>query len=195
MAEAAAFARLQYLDAASRALLTTSPRISAYLQTQRGVDNLRCNSQKNQETCTCSACGQILVPGWNCKRIARKMPRAQKQPVSQDRGDGQRIRTACELCGATNPGEVKTRVKKAPKISKAEQKHIPRAQEADTAAREVQVESKPSGASSTAASAAAEPSHRRRARNKKNSLQAMLADRKLAAEATGYRLGLMDFLK
>ena len=85
-------ARLRYLHESARLLATTSPRISARLNSQRDqvasahevtldtkVSQPR-NGPTSRETCT--SCGNVFLPGWNCEIRTRPCARSSKDSTA-----------------------------------------------------------------------------------------------------------------
>ncbi|PIA88734.1 hypothetical protein CB0940_07196 [Cercospora beticola] len=201
MASMAASARAAHLDAASQALLASSPAVSAYLQTQR-TENLT-TSNKDSSIQACLSCGSLLIAGWNAS-LVRTSKRTRQDRLAGNTSKSCKIK--CSPCGTTQD----MRLKSTEKISTKSHKPILH----PTAQPKVQrnpIHSHPRAQSTPGpndASAQASPlpaeepveaSSKKRSRNKKstNNLQAMLANRKATTNPrnTGFGLGLGDFIK
>lgn len=111
-------ARLRYLHESARLLATTSPRISARLSSQRDqvasayevtldtkVSQPR-DGPTSRETCT--SCGNVFLPGWNCEIWTR--------PHSHSSKDSKGSRTSA----------LSRKIVKAPKAASSTVVHLPR---------------------------------------------------------------------
>ena len=81
-------ARLRYLHESARLLATTSPRISARLSSQRDqvasayevTFDTKISQSRDGSTSreTCTSCGNVFLPGWNCEIRTRTRARSSK---------------------------------------------------------------------------------------------------------------------
>ena len=179
--------RLQHLQAASSILQNTSPPVSAFLSSMRrtvAVEN-EIDLTTNERSQTCNACGTMLIPGWSCK-IERETPggKTRQARLSRSTVAGvKRTKLRCSTCSAVTV--ISSR--KPPKVPKT----APNTAMLDA----VVSESKPT-APSVPDKAPSATVASRKARNKKSSLQSLLAGQKAASSGAGHSgLNLMDFMK
>ena len=191
MAPDSAAARLRYLDHASQCLLTSSPAISAHLETVRQeVAEEKGNSTSSEPFIrSCTACGNILVPGWSCKSIRETLPkRTRKDRIAKEKNPGVKVlKWQCSKCDAVTAIE-------AAKAGRQRIATVPSSRTASLAQKETPIptSTKPSEATSNTSKAS-----KKRAKGKKSSLQTMLANHnKLSANRPeGFGLDLMDLMK
>ncbi|KAF2719132.1 hypothetical protein K431DRAFT_287012 [Polychaeton citri CBS 116435] len=195
--------RLDYLRLASDHMLVRVPSLSGYLRAECSkVATKKDSAISIADKPVCRACGNTLIPGWSCRTRSLE----EKRPSRSAKRERHVRLLQCNMCDSTLRVE---------QDRKAERKHFT-VQTQDTgrppAVRsDVMIEPK------AAATASAEPRERmntpeirqdlkqpsalansRRARNKKASLQAMLAKSKPSTPTSGGKglgLDLGDFLK
>jgi hypothetical protein len=196
--------QLQFLTDAAHLLSATSPETSAFLMSRRTtllVDHdLPISDHQRQHVCSC--CGHIMIPGQGTelkigaekalKARIRKQPRAQGAPAaaasSSQRPGISKVFT-CGKCSRYTKLQIP-----APKPLKArrksknvdQQKVLPEKRTAATAA-----------APTEAARPSANASSKKRAKNRKAGLQALLDQRsgQSPSASSGLGLSLSDFMK
>ena len=181
MASQAATARESHLQASSEALMFTSPSTSAYLQTQKtNTSDESSKANTNPQICSC---GRRLLPGWNCK------VRSVKKHTRKDRlaGKSASKTLSCPVCNAVHILSTRTKIRN-PRAPKS-----PVITDFGTKAKTPFAPPQPTPTTAEPGTSAT----RKRSRNKKSSLQAMLADRKPGGTSNvqGFGLGLGDFMK
>lgn len=184
-------AQARYLDSASNILQSSSPSISAHLQLARN-DLAQDGGHHGQER-SCSACGNIFVPGWSCKKVSKSSRKhSRKDRTQKDDTDTRCVHLRCLRCDAITAIE---RPKRESIPVRAEIPKVPGHASKDRRdKREIAPQTGPIESSS--GEGAAQPP-RKRARGKKSTLQSMLSEQQAAKPPveTGLGLGLMDFMK
>lgn len=199
----AASARANHLDTASKALLASSPAVSAYLQIQRNGTTTTDNNTSTLQPCL--SCGTLLIAGWNASRV-RATKRTRRDRIAGIHST--RCKIKCSPCGTIQDMRVKI-TKSNATISKSASRSTASSKPQKTPSaslRQTTPISPARGADEPAAPLSTAPaeepnqaSSKKRSRNKKstNNLQAMLANRKAPTNPrnTGFGLGLGDFIK
>ena len=178
-------ARLKYLEHASTLLQASSPTASAFLQTKRRtvadeIGRMRTSDEKSQ---ACNSCGTLVVLGWSCS-MERSTPRAKHRQARERPIQTKALTLRCNNCNAT----IISSSRKPPKVNRGKLPDI--LQEAPTPIMDSRKATAPSTPQSGVQAAS------RKARNKKSSLQSMLASHTNTTNApTRPGLNLMDFMK
>lgn len=184
-------ARGCFLENAAGSLLAQCPVVSAHLARAKitVLDQTAHGRPEGSETNKCLSCGVLLLPGWTCEQIRR--PRSKNAPKRTTR-ETKSMQVRCSLCNTKavlqrsrrrprstlqpmDLGGVGTLVSPLPMIVSHEERQTMIAQP------------QPSQAQQTS---------RKKARNKNNSLQALLGKKKAEpASNSGFGLGFADLLK
>jgi len=182
--------RLQYLHRASEMLQTSSPPISAFLQSTRSKEASEVGEvpPPDERSRACNACGTLLVIGWSCSTDRRRpgaLSRTQrsrtKRPHAVQTKD---VKLRCSVCNATTVVSSE----KPPKACRHSSSKV-QVEPPQTVTESVPTAS---GAYDKASTQAAN----RKARTKKSNLQAMLASQRAAGSGSNKPgLNLMDFMK
>ncbi|GAB1728288.1 hypothetical protein NU195Hw_Modified_84t1 [Hortaea werneckii] len=199
MASNAVDPRIRHLHNASLALIASSPAVSAHLQAVR-LSILRetgAEATTSDHEPVCTGCGSILIRSWSCSVQRSKGRRGRK--IAQDENKG--IKVACHACKSitilprlkTPKGRKDNKITAKPSFTAplpqkpAEVPHIAPESEALPS-------SQPAPTADTTSSSA---STSRKARGKKQSLQALVAGQKRSepTAGAGSGLNLMDFMK
>ena len=188
MARASEEARFQYLEKASHQLLTSSPATSAHLQTVRKTAaEEQTNATPSQAIdWTCTACGNILAPGWSCKNVNYGLvKRSRNDRLAQAKLGLKTFSLQCSLCGNITTIEDKKPVKgrqvpirnidKLPTVAAAPATNRPTQKSTESIVQ----------------------ASRKRTRGKKSTLQSMLSKQDIVAseKPRGFNMDLMDFMK
>lgn len=184
MASQIAAARMKHLQTSSEALMLTSPSISAYLQTQKTSPSDESSKTKTKYQ-ACSSCGSLLLPGYNSTVTSTK------KRTRQDRLAGRSATKiiSCSSCHATHILPVTT------KITKTSARKETVATSSSPVANQASTATTLPASNTKSTQPTTEPSTtKKRNRNRKSTLQAMLADRK-TSNVQGFGLGLGDFMK
>ncbi|KAL2108869.1 hypothetical protein VUR80DRAFT_3244 [Thermomyces stellatus] len=187
-------AKLNYLTDAAHLLACTVPDAAAFLMTRRQALTSRHDIPISdvEKQHVCAACGNILVPGCNsalkiasdralAKRRQRRLSAELKRREGQQQASGVTERTgatktiSCDRCGR------ETTVQLPPPPGVGRQKKA----KADPARRPATEAPKPS----------ANAVSKKRAKNRKAGLQALLAESKASASKSGSGLTLATFMK
>ncbi|KAH7039935.1 uncharacterized protein B0I36DRAFT_357308 [Microdochium trichocladiopsis] len=213
-------ASLVFLTDAAHLLASSSPQISAHLMSQRNSlmtsTGLVVSDAQRQHACT--ACGHIMVPGRADvlrldahkaalrKRTKPRLGPASRKPAqsssSSSHGAGGRKRLDCAMC--TSYTDIA--VPPAPKISR---RRPATASHASRAAASAASALAPNATTTSAATArapspvmASEPakssvnaSSKKRAKSRKQGLQALLQQSRSSTPQSGLGLSLADFMK
>lgn len=190
-------ARLNYLTDAAHLLAPAVPDASAFLMTRRQTltsrHDIPISDAEKQHVC--AACGNILIPGWNSAlKIAsdralrqRRQGRSSTGPTRQ--GEKQKTSGLTPRTGATKTiscgrcgRETTVQLPLPPSVGR--QKRAKAAPARDVA-REAPDAPKPS----------ANAVSKKRAKNRKAGLQALLAENKASASKSSSGLTLANFMK
>ncbi|KAI0469201.1 hypothetical protein F4859DRAFT_137382 [Xylaria cf. heliscus] len=212
-------ATLSFLTDAAHLLISTSPNTSAHLMSQR--NSLMFNNDLDQPDVqrqhVCGCCGHIMIAGLGdvLKMESRKTVRKKQRPggkrqkmkmeeVPSGSGSGCRKTLTCRKCGRY----TKINLPPPARISRRRSKHTPRpSMNAGATDGLVAATPRSAGGSSVAAAAAAasssEPakisanaSSKKRAKNRKQGLQALLQQQSSNSKSqTGFGLSLADFMQ
>lgn len=204
----------KHLQAASDALLSTSPHASAFLANQLGQSKTPTQSHPNTAPDNCHACGNALIPGWSCTVSRRRLPEISKKPRSKSKIAKKPavprityIDYKCNLCNSTNTvksdAQAPTRRSKSKKSlleSKSAISAVPVHMPTISATKQTTTATAtPSPAPSAAVSSSSEQGRggadkKRNRKQKLGGLQAMLAKSKTST--TGPKaFDFMDFMK
>jgi hypothetical protein len=184
-------ARLRYLEIASQCLLVSSPAISAHLQAERNstLDEGDNETNTSRSHRSCNACGTILIPGWSCKAI---------EGVRQSRAGHTKPRQQVKmlLCSACGAMAVDNRLRKTDRPQKPSTESRTSNKAPDTRAIDGRIPNENSIASLQSKTTHVKASNRR-TRNKKSTLQSMLADQKKAdsEKPKGFGMDLTDLMQ
>ncbi|KAF7186470.1 hypothetical protein HII31_12172 [Pseudocercospora fuligena] len=181
-------ARRGHLDAVSQTLMFSSPAVSAYLQMVNEQDFEI--SKPKAQTKSCSACGNMMVLGWSCRKTTVDRSKRSRQDRLSESRRSATTGLECLKCYSI----TKTALKESPRKPKnatfkcggTTTQEVPDVQPllAPKSATE-KVEVPP----------ALDAGGKKRGRGKKSSLQAMLADRKTTEASPGFGLSMDDFMK
>ena len=182
--------RLRYLRNASESLFTSSPTVSAHLQTVRHAvaEGKGYGAASQQSKRDCTSCGSILVPGWSCKSVKEATAKRTRKDRLVPKQPGLKvIRRQCSKCDAVTTIET-AKPKRDRKAQTSPSRPFPAAHQ-DRKSDKLPASPQPTFTP--------ERTPRRRAKNKRSSLQSMLANQKKTGdkEPTGFGLDLMDFAK
>lgn len=195
---------LQFLHTASWNLWHSAPSISAHLQkTQHAFANANNIVPRTIDGSTpCRACGTLLLLGWNCHSFLRSTKnsritkRSRKERITNEL-DSKSVLWQCSRCGCEQSGPAReskaiSQSRTAIKVQMKSQEKSPSMSLPIQEPAKIAVTLAPSVAKSKE-----EPAAKKRNRNKKSSLQALLATHKPASSApsAGFGLDLMDFTK
>ena len=179
---------VNYLTNAAHLLRQSAPNASAHLMRQRNelmfYNNL--TQQETQSQHVCGACGHIMVPGdgtsiklkRNIKRATRQKWPLQENPGSLEIPGGRTKIVECGLCHRA------TRISLEPPERVVRRKMKQSSQEID--------KSHSGGATEAQAKPSANASSKKRAKNRKGGLQALLANQQQRSAGS---LSLADFMK
>jgi phage FluMu protein Com len=205
----------KHLQAASNALLSTSPHISAFLAHQlRQSKPPTPSSHSNTAPDNCNACGNALIPGWSCTVTQRRLPEISKKPKTKSKVTKKpavlRITYMgykCTLCNSVNTTKSDTQApvrrsksKQSLLESKPTVAAVPVQTSTTTIAKPTAVTTAtPNPAPSTAVSSSSgtargEADKKRNRKQKLGGLQAMLAKSKAPSTAPK-AFDFMDFMK
>jgi len=189
-------ARTRHLHNTSLALIASSPAVSAHLQAVR-LSILRetgAEATVNDHESVCTGCGSILIRSWSCSTQRSKDRRGPKSAQDENKG----IKVTCHTCKSiTILPRLKTpKARKDNKITTKPASMPPETAEAPKVASELEF-STPSQPAPTANTTSSSANTSRKARGKKQSLQALVAGQKRPepTAGAGSGLNLMDFVK
>lgn len=193
----------RHLHNTSLALIASSPAVSAHLQAVR-LSILRetgAEATANDHEPVCTGCGSILIRSWSCSTQRSKGRRGRKGAQDENKG----IKVACHACKSitilpkleTPKGRKNIKITTKPAATAS---MPPKLAEAASEAPKVAPESEiatPSQPAPTANTTSSNASTSRKARGKKQSLQALVAGQKRPEPnlGAGSGLNLMDFMK
>lgn len=179
MTTAAADARLRFLNGVAERLVVSSPATSAYVQSVR-LAALHNDDSADGEDGICTACGNILILGWSCN-IPKTAKRIRATRIASSLDQQQSIAVQCERCNSAMFIN-KAKRSKTQGITQTSKLSHPRV---------------PEPIQTTSIETKEKPSARRRPRNKKASLQSMIASNPSSTSGrdTGLGLDLMDLMK
>ncbi|KAH9893888.1 hypothetical protein F4778DRAFT_299917 [Xylariomycetidae sp. FL2044] len=199
---------LSYLTDAAHLLATASPEISAHLMTQRKSLMLTndIHPPDLQREHVCGSCGHIMIPGqgdvlkFETEKAVRHQRRRQVKSTTpiRSRGVGCKKRITCDMCGRytlisfpTAPPALKHGVKK---------RLPPGPLQSSTCAPILSLPSAshPSGSAVSTGDApkpSANANSKKRAKNRKQGLQALLQQSANSKSQMGLGLSLSDFMK
>jgi hypothetical protein len=205
----------KHLQAASNALLSTSPHISAFLAHQPQQSSPPTpSSHSNTAPDNCNACGNALIPGWSCTVSQRRLPEISKKSKTKSKVAKKPVLPRityidykCTLCNSVNTVKSDTQAparrnrSKQPLLeSKPAVAAVPIQIASSTGIKSTTVTTAtPSPALSTAVSSSSgagrgEADKKRNRKQKLGGLQAMLAKSK-APSTTPKAFDFMDFMK
>lgn len=182
--------RLRYLNESAHLLATTAPTTSRHLMARCSslISENQIDRQPDLKKSACSACGSIIMPGWNCTvRIEGTSKRRDKRKVEKSGHSNAKVTVyKCEVCGMTTRFPLGTlqRIKNAQDSSKpapAKTSTTPNAESKVTPSAPV-----------------AESGNKKRSRKKRQrGLDAILAKQRASDTrgSGGFGLDLMDFMK
>ena len=192
MSKEAPIARGDYLDKASRNLISSSPTISAHLQTvrRRVVENADGETLSGPWNETCGACGSLLIPGCSCKVITKGVgiDHSSKDRINKESGDEKTLKLQCSKCNALTTRKATRPIARHKSYSASSQ--FPSSVPTNVKATMINPSARASSEDT------AQPS-RKRTRGKNSSLQSMLANSKIATptRSKGFGLDLKDLMK
>lgn len=176
-----------FLSNAAHLLATTSPETSAFLMSRRNellVENdIAIPDSQQQRVCSC--CGHIMVPGHGSTlrietgKVMRPRTKSRHHQGQRAMPGGISKVMTCGHCGK----ESRMKLDGPSRISrhkKAAQAVVPQARQAQP--------SEPAKVSASASS-------KKRAKNRKAGLQALLDQKQSSAPSSGFGLSLSDFMK
>ncbi|EME41077.1 hypothetical protein DOTSEDRAFT_47281 [Dothistroma septosporum NZE10] len=181
----AATARLHFLDEAANLLTFASPTTAAQLRSERlkSTKEDLAKARVIKDGRICGGCGDSLIAGWNCCIKTKKRKRQER--LNHDKGT-KSMTLQCSRCNSF------TTLDHARRTTGRFALQSPKAVESKKVVAE-QALNHPTPSATTQPSASLDSGIRKRNRNKKSSLQSLLADRKIAEPKKG--LDLMDFMK
>ena len=192
MSKEATTARGDYLDKASRTLISSSPAISAHLQSVRRkvVENADGETLSGPRNETCGACGYMLIPGWSCKFITKgiNIDRTRKDRINKESGDEKTLKLQCSKCNVLTTRKATRPIARHKSYSASSQ--FPSSVPTNVKATTI------NPSAETSSEDTAQPS-RKRTRGKNSTLQSMLANSKIATptRSKGFGLDLKDLMK
>ncbi|KAJ0124658.1 rnase p rpr2 rpp21 snm1 subunit domain-containing protein [Diaporthe amygdali] len=195
--------QLQFLTDAAHLLSASSPETSAFLMSRRTsllVDHdVPISDQQRQHVCSC--CGHIMLPGRGTelkigadralKARVKKQSKTQSAPVSASQKPGISKVFSCGKCSRYTKLQLpaprplpKARAKSQSKSKTVNQERMSQ-------------EKRPSAAAAEPAKLSANASSKKRAKNRKAGLQALLDQRsgQSSTASSGLGLSLSDFMK
>lgn len=191
---------LNFLTDAAYLLATTAPEASAHLMTQRNalMFNNELAQSDVQRQHICGSCGHIMIPGkrtmlkFETQKTIRKAGNKKDKSRSAPRGTQKQL--TCDMCGRFTKISLPP---PAPIMRHAKPVFKP------VSARTMVTASSSNRAANTSATASApEPpkvstnaSSKKRAKSRKQGLQALLEQTSSAKAGTGLGLSLADFMK
>lgn len=183
---------LAFLNDAAHLLATTAPETSAYIMSRRNV--LMFNNELHptdvQRQHVCGSCGHIMIPGqgsllnFEAQKIIRKKNRKMQKVESKDTQEGNRRLSKVYTCGRCQQ-HTTIALPPAPKI--------PRRNFMSSAGKSTLPAGRPAEAEPSKLSANA--SSKKRAKNRKQGLQALLQQNQSTTTKSGLGLSLADFMK
>ena len=193
MPVAAPTSRLKYLDAASHLLVRSSPSTSAHLGAARRelVEDIAGGAPLQTSSDSCTACGNILIPGLSCNYVKVPQPKRTRKDRLQKKHDGLKvIKLLCSRCNTAT-------VLESPKRDRAIKTKDSRVGGRFSIMAGADATTEPPRASGSQSNEAPTASSRKRARSKKSSLQSIVTDKKTANSipSNGFGLDLMDLMK
>lgn len=191
MAEKLADARLRYLENASKALYGPSPAISAHLQTVRQSIITEGDDEASPQSIEriCTACGHTFILGRTCEDATKTSEkRTREDRLTQRHSSVKIVQFRCHKCGRKSEVEI-------PRPARQRGKQMLPQVPATTTTLPTGNKSISSLTAPLAPSAEQPP--RKRPRNKKTSLQSILANQKTAESSPtkGFGLDLMDLMR
>lgn len=183
-------ARLKFLDEAADLLAFTSPTAAAQLRSTQ-LESFQgdvAKASKIRKHQICGGCGELLAPGWNCSVKSKKRTRQDRLTQAKDTKP---MTLQCARCNSITKTEKARRLR----IRPVQQQAVVQPPAKSENPSGVRKEDRPAQSSSTPSASTNEGSIKKRNRNKKTSLQSLLADRKAAEPKQTLGLGLMDFMK
>nr|POE72426.1 hypothetical protein CFP56_12299 [Quercus suber] len=183
-------ARESYLEDASQLLNELAPVAAAHMRVsrhcmKRGQDN---SSGSQGMDRTCFACGNSLLLGWSCTSVLGKTGiQTRKNRISKSTNDR---KIECSMCNSVSTISLQRRVKSTLIPDESKSRTMPSASEQ----RPTPVDKPVVG---VIGEETASPAAKRRVRNKKSSLQAILANQSVTNKSTSKFPGfdIMDFMK
>ena len=198
MADAAAEAKLRFLNASAHLYSATAPATAAQLMLQRHIEIASDTKFKGNDASgsSCVACGTILIPGWTSQieRFDKRSPKkAAFKPGSRNpRGgqpsakSGKYIRVKCLACHRYDD----TPLQGTNTSFRREMEKTTRQAMSLSDARPLEPDSSPLEKSTKSSK------RRDRARKNKSGLQALLEkSRAPATRSSGFGLDLLDLMK
>lgn len=197
MTSSAENARLRYLDQASRELVVASPAVSAHLQVARravkdGNDVAALDHSGKKHGHVCRTCGTVLLPSWNCQALRPKSIKGSRKGNDREPsapGQNSELAIRCNTCNAVHKIQVGTPSRKSRNAAT-----VTAATLTKLIASSQPIQQLPASVTKVSGMPATTPN--KRARGKRSTLQALLANKKpQAANGTSYGLDLTDFMK
>ena len=183
----------EHLHAAADCLMVSSPSVAAYLRLAR-KDVLGSREELSTTLSSlahgCNACGHQLIPGLTCQKLpslrrtikGKRKPASRLGPAPED--NHQRLQFQCDRCHSVTTMDK-------PKIHR--KKCLPQIRK-NVSSRTLKSASDSSKAHSVSMSPS--QSARRRARNKRSTLQSVLGEQSISSHpSSGYGLDMSDFIK
>ena len=187
MATAKGSERQKFLEEASSLLLACSPPISGHLRLA-SEEQISGDAHATPNTTSCSACGNLFVPGWSYKTLTKtRCKPTRSDRIQKDRTEVKTVRLQCLRWDAVTTID-------SPKPNKIESSSKLRVQEPIAKAVDTpQSISRPPESNTTENTAQSW----RRGRGKKSTLQSMLHGQNLESSTRqkGFGLDLTDFMK
>ncbi|KAI0860216.1 hypothetical protein F4860DRAFT_223865 [Xylaria cubensis] len=203
-------ATLSFLTDAAHLLVSASPETSAHLMSQRNslIFNNNIDQPDVQRQHVCGCCGHIMIFGLGdvLKMDSRKTPRKNGRSSSKQQEieevplrSGCRKTLTCSMCGRY----TKINLPPPARISRRRSKYVPRATvTANAADAAISTTSRSAGKPSVVASSgepariSANASSKKRAKNRKQGLQALLQQQSSNSKSqAGLGLSLADFMQ
>lgn len=188
----ASLATLDYMERASELLSTSAPTVCAKLQHSQRTLAEATGKEAPGNMLTCNACGHALIPGWTCTSKSETKSRRTRQDRLAKLQSTKTVSLECSKCLSINTLDAPK-----PKHSKRSKANPPKAPAVKISKPDPQEASRTTSIAPQAkpSESSAEPAGKKRNRNKKSSLQSMLAGQKPPAPKGGFGLDLMDFMK
>ena len=202
--------QLRFLTDAAHLLSASAPETSAFLMSRRTsllVDNdVPVSETQRQHVCSC--CGHVMIPGQGStlkfetekalRGRTKKQTKAQgvSTPASRDKRTSRtgisKVFT-CGNCGRYTKSNLPSPgpISRIPRSKKTTEQKTPGVTKAQASKPEPEPQPQPS----RPAPASANASSKKRAKNRKAGLQALLDQRQGSTPSSGFGLSLSDFMK
>lgn len=193
---------MHFLSDAAHLLAQSAPETSAFLMSRRNhllVENdMPISDAQRQHVCSC--CGHIMIPGTGdvlkietdkaMRSRTKKQPQPRPRPQAQEQSRTKRPSGISKvmICGNCSR-QTRLKLEGPSRILR----HKKAAQQKTSGSQDMRAQA--SGAGHEPVKVSANASSKKRAKNRKAGLQALLDQKQGSASATGSGLSLADFMK